>query len=97
MSITTMSHTPGPWVYDIRKAELTAPEVTMLGIKTGAAIWGPSYGPSPADGQLCAAAPDMLAALKALLGEHGCGLGMLFSERVALAKAAIAKAETSLS
>ena len=88
--------TPGPWVYDIRTATMTAPETTMLGIKTGELIFECRCGPAPGDGILMSAAPDMLEALELLvgiIGSDGAGSGMKFSERIAKARAAIAKGE----
>lgn len=97
-------HTPGPWVWDwgrsdslYSKAELdrVSQEVKEgLGWLYAKAIVetdGRQYGPNDADAALIAAAPDLLVALKILVGQTG--EGMLFSERMRIAVAAIAKAE----
>jgi len=88
------AHTPAPWT--VQKGAYGA-------------IWaGPAQLPHPgrdsmrleermaeraADAALIAAAPDMLVALKALLGAEADGFPLPFDHRRAAAIAAIAKAE----
>lgn len=55
--------TPGPWQYSTPQAKLIAPESALLGIKTGEALWGPSYGPKPLDGNFIARSRTLLPLL----------------------------------
>jgi hypothetical protein len=82
-----VGHTPGPWeaIPDSREDSegdwyVIAPDEDVI-----------TLGLSEPDAALIAAAPDLLAALKGLVGLAD--EGAMFSDRIALARAAIAKAE----
>lgn len=77
-------HTPGPWSWD-GKFTVGIPH------KDGDTF----FRTNPEDAALIAAAPELLAALKALVGydSTGASTGMMYSARMAQAHAAIAKAE----
>lgn len=90
-------HTPGPWSYTL---EADGEYFTMLGANGEAIVAGCGCCSSPwcrneADAKLIAAAPDLLAALKALSGLDFGARGLKFDiDRASLmARQAIKKAE----
>ena len=60
-----MAHTPGPWWYDKRTESIGCPS-GWLGKVQLTRKADPSFGNPDDDGQLMAAAPELLAALKAI-------------------------------
>jgi hypothetical protein len=85
-------HTPGPWDY-VSGRTLHHVE-TQIDNPVGAGIPVCSIPKSrEADARLIAAAPDLLEALKVAYGLSDVGVGLMFSKRQAMARAAIAKAE----
>jgi hypothetical protein len=91
-------HTPGPWEWVGRDLEQKGGEYkTVIGseVSCGAFCYGGSVDMtvSESDARLIAAAPDLLAALRDLMGDHGGSIGVSRTDGRALAAlAAIAKA-----
>ena len=90
-------HTPGPWVFE--PADDTPGYREPAAVQVGSYRWRPIarvYEPSQteADGNLIAAAPDMLEALREMIAASGPEAGEV-DRRLALkdARIAIAKAE----
>lgn len=95
MAMTTKNetkHTPGPWVVGGCDAE--HPSRVLVSAKDGQVdIYGADHmNETMANARLITAAPEMLAALRALV--HRCeDLGIVYEPVFATADAAIAKAE----
>lgn len=89
----TAQHTPGPWTArpedNYRRAEVTWNERG----DPIAEVFGPSRDQRQANARLIAAAPDLLKALRAVMGGQIGGQPDMDAERFRLARAAIAKAE----
>ena len=79
-------HTLGPWLV-LRHGHIKARGGESIGIMHA---WLGKVLEQRANARLIAAAPDMLAALSAIIGPDHCSLDV---QRIAMAKAAIAKAE----
>lgn len=92
--MSEVKHTPGPWVAIERTggaSTVPVPIAYVTGPKRVVDGDGRSVGYAPEDARLIAAAPDLVKACKLLVGEDG--EGMIFSDRIAFAVAAIARAE----
>jgi hypothetical protein len=106
------THTPGPWEWeccDYSMAILHGPDLFADHVLSVSPCkpcqeradpkewtWGRCTTPTLANARLIAAAPDLLEAIRCLVGLIGPTddyLGMKFSDRIAKARAAIAKAE----
>ena len=83
----TTAHTPGPWVYDVKRRNVLATDGAII-CRNGDSVYG-----VPADGHLLASAPDMLAALRLFVAEYSGGPERNHRAEMAAALAAIAKAE----
>lgn len=91
-------HTKSPWQFNPSRGDITAPGVTREESRMGGAeVWNYYGGEvvaetvSACDGQLLAAAPELLAALKRVMAN-----GAFHTSSFEQAKAAIAKAEAKL-
>ena len=94
--MSAAKHTPGPWAIDDHQAgdcyAYVIPESgSILGAICRVDLPLDSYGQGLADARLMAAAPDLLAALKALLERYVLAIGNEGIECL-IARAAIAKA-----
>ena len=90
-------HTPGPWIATASdNGEWGVDAASGWGIATvaGSAGYGPGNDESDANARLIAAAPDLLAACKALYAQHKPGKGQC-CEAADMAFAALAKAGAS--
>lgn len=76
-----MSHTPGPWKADTRFSEVSCPHHIIADV----------FGANDWDTHLIAAAPDLLAALQAILAVPHI-IGFIPSSEVAKAREAIKQA-----
>ncbi len=85
-----VKHTPGPWTVT------SAGKVKGADGRLVALVWfqQPNSAPRTANDSLIAAAPDLLAALKKALAESVCDEGRCLHAWHALARAAVAKAES---
>ncbi len=97
MSATEQKHTPGPWEWDGRvwqyDEQEEAPWLVQApwhDIKSKAVLSGSIRCNTEANARLIAAAPELLAALKGLLGITD--FHELFGSKTEAARAAIAKA-----
>lgn len=75
-SVAPSSHTPGPWRIE---------GVEIWGANNQHVVW--ELGPNDADSSLIAAAPDLLAALKARLHDIDCSCAACGPMQAAIAKA----------
>jgi hypothetical protein len=86
-------HTPGPWRLN---ADNSTEVMTVTGFNVARAhcngIYHIKLAQAEANACLIAAAPDLLAALQDLVSDDGPNPGAYFSQRIAAARAAIAKA-----
>lgn len=95
--MTTAKHTPGPWYTNTKGDNRYQSEIAREGDGKTVAI---TYTSNDADAHLIAAAPDLLAACKALMLAEGMQSGKrdgvtmgLISSAIDAARAAIAKAQ----
>lgn len=91
------THTPGPWKWDESYGAIVAgegPNMLVTPIWKSSPAWG--YSENIANARLIAAAPDLLAACKALLSRvdaNGGTVRSITGEQIVAIRAAIAKAE----
>jgi hypothetical protein len=88
------THTPGPWTF-VESSDARIPD--RITSTTGAPVASGSIGVNRSDAALIAAAPDLLAALQAIVAEAGPRMGLddtpgTINTMSRLARAAIARA-----
>lgn len=96
-------HTPGPWLAGFLFQEKCGGRSYVPVLRPGndpvpvaavhLAVDGYGHNEGRANAHLIASAPDLLLALKTVMGDSDHGQGMKWSERCLLARDAIAKAE----
>ena len=101
MTQDDVKHTPGPWEVEVGSAMLADNGVASLGRLRVVAVTPVLYENAQADAHLIAAAPELLAACRAMVSwndfaaDEDSGLESLYEEAIRRARAAIAKAEGS--
>ena len=66
----TLQHSPGPWMFDELDYAIYGGDDWPC-----VASFSDAYLPTPADGRLMAAAPELLEALELMLRDYGCRCG----------------------
>jgi hypothetical protein len=79
------AHTPGPWHWDVDPLENRTPDVLVD--KDSRAVMVANWKGSEADARLIAHAPELLAALEAVVAFSGAHGGPYAEARAAIAKA----------